>query len=251
VRFKAKLGAQDFACGTPVTLGHPATTYRPRDLRLYLSEVKLLKEDGSAVPVTLTDDGTWQGQGVALLDFEDATGDCDNGTSATNTTLRFNAPDAAYSGLAFTLGVPFAQNHQDATAAAPPLNSTALFWTWMLGYKFLRAEGLTTGLPTGHDLHLGSTACVPGPTPNSVDHCDHPNRVAVTLPHFDVKTDTVLVDVGAVLDGSDLDTNAADTASGCQSSQSDADCAPIFHRLGLPFGSEPGDPSAQVLFRKE
>jgi len=251
IPFKAKVGTRDFACGQTYMLGTTSTQYQPKDFRLYVHDVALTDHDGRRLPVTLTPDGTWQGQGVALLDFEDASGACSNGTAATNTVLKGTvAPAAHYHMLHFKLGVPFALNHRDATAAEPPLNTTALFWNWMGGYKFLRADGNTTGLPTGYNLHLGSTGCVAGSAPNSVDHCDNPNVLQVNL-DFDLGSNTVVVDLGAVLADSNLDTNADGTPPGCMSSPTDEDCAPIFRNLGLPFGATPGDMARQKLFRVE
>lgn len=250
IAFKAKVGTQDFACGQTYTLGNPQTQYQPRDFRLYVHDVKLVAHDGSTAPFALTDDGVWQRAGIALLDFENKAGECANGTTETNVTLRGGAPANDYHQLKFTLGVPFSANHQDATAALPPLNTTAMFWSWMGGYKFLRADGVTTGLPMGHNLHLGSTACVAGSTPNSVERCDNPNRLEVTL-DFDPTVDAVVVDLAAVLGDVAIDTNLANSAPGCMSAPTDVDCAPIFANLGLGFGGTAGNPANQKLFKKE
>jgi hypothetical protein len=52
------VGSQDFACGQLYTgVGTTATTYEPKDFRLYVHNVRLLSEEGTEVPVTLTEDG--------------------------------------------------------------------------------------------------------------------------------------------------------------------------------------------------
>jgi uncharacterized repeat protein (TIGR04052 family) len=234
--FKAKVGAQDFACGQTFSIGTPATQYRPRDFRLYVHDVVLTTEEGVDVPFTLTDDGTFQRAGVALLDFENKTGDCTAGTEATNTVLKGQAKGGHYEKLSFTVGVPFDQNHQDAAAAAAPLNSTAMFWNWNGGYKFVRIDGLTTGLPMGHNLHLGSTGCMAGATPNSVASCANANRPRVTLSFNPELGRAVVLDLARLFEGSNLDTNTAMTAPGCMSGATDPECAPIFQKFGLPFG---------------
>lgn len=247
IAFEARMGDDAFACGRTYALGSPATTYRPRDFRLYVHDVRLLSTDGDEVPFVLSDDAVWQREGVALLDFEDASAECANGTSATNKELRGEAPGGHYFGIALTIGVPFAQNHQDATAALPPLNTTAMFWSWMGGYKFLKIDGATAGLPAGHNLHLGSTSCKAGDAPNVVASCDNPNRVSVRLDVFDPERHAVAIDPARVFETSNLDLNQSDTPPGCMSGPSDADCAPIFARLSLPF---PGsDVQAQALMR--
>lgn len=241
--FKAKVGAQDFACDQTYQLGTPATQYKPRDFRLYVHDVVLTTQEGVDVPFALTDDGTFQRAGVALLDFENKAGECSNGTAETHTTLDGKAAGGHYHKLSFTLGVPFEQNHQDAAAAQAPLNSTAMFWNWMGGYKFLKIDGVTTGLPMGHNLHVGSTACMAGATPNSVASCSNANRLRVTL-DFDPDSDVVVLDLASLFETSNLDTNLAMSAPGCMSAPTDTDCAPVFSKLGLPFGGTAAGPQA-------
>ena len=45
-----------------------------------------------------------------------------------------------YTGLLFTVGVPFALDHVDAATAPAPLNFTAMNWVWQAGFKFIRSE---------------------------------------------------------------------------------------------------------------
>ncbi|MDX2015662.1 MAG: metallo-mystery pair system four-Cys motif protein [Myxococcaceae bacterium] len=247
--FKARVGTQDFACGQTYTLGTPPTQYRPRDFRLYVHDVVLTTEEGVDVPFTLTDDGAFQKAGVALLDFENRAGECSAGTEATNTVLRGLAAGGHYEKLSFTVGVPFAQNHQDAAAAAAPLNSTAMFWNWNGGYKFVKIDGLTTGLPMGHNLHLGSTGCMAGAAPNSVASCTNANRPRVTLTFNPELGAAVVLDLARLFEGSNLDTNTAMTAPGCMSGATDPECAPIFQKFGLPFGPQPA--GTQSVFSVE
>jgi uncharacterized repeat protein (TIGR04052 family) len=247
--FKAKVGAQDFACGQTYSLGTPATQYRPRDFRLYVHDVSLRTDDGIDVPFVLADDGAFQRSGVALLDFENKVGECANGTEATNTVLKGLAAGAHYQSLSFTVGVPFALNHQDAAAASAPLNSTAMFWNWNGGYKFARIDGLTTGLPMGHNVHLGSTGCVAGATPNSITSCANANRPRITLPFDPALGRAVVLDLVRLFEGSNLDTNLAMSAPGCMSTPTDTDCAPLFQKFGLPFGGTSAGP--QTFFSVE
>jgi uncharacterized repeat protein (TIGR04052 family) len=249
--FKPMVGSQDFACGQLYSgVGTTATTYEPKDFRLYVHNVRLLSEDGTEVPVTLTDDGVWQRGGLALLDFENKTGLCSNGTEATHDRLEGTAPKGHYTGLRFTVGVPFDMNHLDVSTAAPPLSFSTLFWGWEGGYKFLRLDGRTRGMPTGHNFHLGSTGCQTS-GPNQVTSCLNPNRFDVEIADFDPTQSRVVLDVAALFSGSDLDVNGAQTHPGCMSESRDADCAPIFQRLGLAFGDMPAVPANQLFIRKE
>jgi uncharacterized repeat protein (TIGR04052 family) len=103
-----------------------------------------------------------------------ARGPCRNGTAATNTAVRGTcARGHAYTGVRFTLGVPFSRNHGDPTVAPSPLNNTAMFWNWQGGYKFLKFDTASSGQPattkapdpqgggnaSGFSVHLGSTVC--------------------------------------------------------------------------------------------
>ena len=234
--FGARAGSQAFACGTAMMLGSPATAFQPMDLRFYVTDVKLKSHDGDWVPFVLTPDSKFQDADSALLDFEDGTGGCVDGTSATHTTLTGSAPAGHYHGVSFTVGLPFAKNHGDAAAAAPPLDSTAMFWNWQFGYRFLKIEGSTSGMPAGWLLHLGSTGCMPGSAPNSVSSCTNPNMVTVELEgDFDPETSVISLDLATLFSGNDLDVNLND-APGCMSGDTDTDCPPIFTRLGLPTG---------------
>ena len=76
IRFAAEFAGKPFACGQSYNLGSPAVAATPSDMRFYVSEVALVRADGTAVPVALDTDNRWQANGVALLDFEDGTGPC-------------------------------------------------------------------------------------------------------------------------------------------------------------------------------
>jgi hypothetical protein len=60
----------------------------------------------------------------------------------------------------------------------------------------------------------------------------------------------VVADVAALFAQTNLDVNQASTAAGCMSSPTDEDCAPIFQRLGLPFGNTPAN-AGQSFIRKD
>lgn len=130
IRFAAQVGDQPFVCGKPYTgIGTTGSTITASDFRLYVSEVALLKSDGTPVPLTLTQDKKWQYRDVALLDFEGKNDACKSGTTDTNGRVVGTVPEGSYTGVAFTLGVPFDLNHADATIADSPLNLSGLFWS--------------------------------------------------------------------------------------------------------------------------
>lgn len=242
LRFAARAGAQPFACGKTLPgVGKDGVGLRPADLRLYVHDVRLITEGGAEVPLTLDQDQRWQLDDLALLDFEDKSGEC-TGTAATNDIVRGTVPDpkATFTGVRFVLGVPFGKNHADQAAAPSPLNLSSMYWSWQSGYKFLRFEGQTDG---GKALivHLGSTGCKK--EGNDVTGCAAPNRAQIELRGFDPRQKTILVDIAALLADSDLGAGIE-----CMSAPDSASCAPIFSRLGLPWQGAPG---AQQIFRVE
>lgn len=275
--FAAQVGGEPFRCGGAYAdIGTTKSTVTPSDFRFYVSDVALIRADGTEQPVALTQDQKWQVQTVALLDFEDKTGPCSNGTADTNAKVIGSAPAGAYTGVAFTLGVPFALNHADATLAASPLNLSTLFWNWLGGYKFLRVDMDTSGAAQGQGpkgkergfvVHLGSTACQPagahggmpmagasagghgaasGAATQPAQSCANPNRARVVLPGFDPAKQVILADLKALLSDTNVDVNQPDTALGCMSAPTDGDCPGIFRALGLPVG---GSVTPQRFFK--
>ena len=217
------------------------------DFRLYVSDVRLVTDDGREVPLALTP-GDWQIEDVALLDFEDGSAGCESGTPGTNGVVVGTVPDdgATFTGVRFQLGVPEASNHLDVSTAEGPLGVGSMFWSWTGGYKFLRTEGRTTGLTDGFRVHIGSTGCT-GDGRGNVSGCVQSNRADVELSGLDPALDHIAVDLASLLSGSDMDHDQGG-APGCMASFDDPDCEPIFHALGLPFGGTP-PAGAQRLFR--
>lgn len=134
------------------------------DFRFYVSRVRMLDEQGNETVVRLVDHGPWQHGDVALLDFENGSANCSNGTAPTNHLVLGEVPVGDYTGIAFDIGVPFDSNHADPTLAASPLNLTALFWNWRGGYRFMRvdlvSEQQTPRMASGHGSGEDTTADV-------------------------------------------------------------------------------------------
>ncbi|WP_219339092.1 MbnP family copper-binding protein [Tepidicella baoligensis] len=263
IPFAAEINGQPFACGQQYgPIGTTASTITPMDFRFYVSNVKLIDEQGRAVPVQLTQDGMWQLGALALLDFENGQGPCRNGTPAVNTTVRGTVPAGNYQGIEFTLGVPFEQNHGDPTTAPAPLNSTAMFWNWQGGYKFLKFDTTSAGLSpekpgapspqgpvTRYAVHLGSTGCTSaGRTVAPATPCANPNTVTVRFDRFDLSKQTIVADMGRILAGANVDVNAPQTSPGCMSFSNDADCPPVMAALGLAYDGTPAPAAGQQLF---
>lgn len=264
VNFDAHINGQPARCGESyANVGASKATLVLQDFRIYVSEVRLIASDGSEVPLALASDNQWQNDKVALLDFENATGNC-NGNAPMNTAVRGTAPAGNYKGVVFEIGVPFDLNHRDPTLAAAPLNYTGLTWPWRVGYKFATidfdtASKTATSAPSapqgmhgmaasGFSIHLGSTDCGEGsPTTPPTSPCKHSNRPTYRIDSLDLARQKVVLDLGELLAATDITVNAPNSASGCMSSTNDDDCVAIMDRLGLTFR---GKPSAGQHFAK-
>lgn len=262
LQFAARVGDQPATCGQAYEgIGTAGTTIELLDLRLFVSNVRLLAEDGTTeVPLALADDGEWQLEGSALLDFEDGSGGCsENTTVETNVAVRGTIPAGEYTGIRFDVGLPFEQNHLNADEAPPPLNTTAMFWSWASGYKFAKID-VQNDLPAPGNrwnIHLGSQGCdnaMGGPTVPPTEPCSRPGRPAIELTGFDPLTGTIVLDVAALLQGADVTADSPESPPGCMSFMPDAvECTPIFQSLGLDWAT--GDCAdgcaAQVVFHGE
>src|SRR5579863_8307437 len=146
--FDAQIAGKPFACDTAYDdIGLSHARIKLLDLRFFISQVELLTADGASVALSLDQDGIWQYRNLTLLDFEDGTASCLNGNAGINKQILGKVPAGKYTGLRFTLGVPFELDHIAATSAPSPLNTTAMFWSWQDGFKFLRAEVATVVAP--------------------------------------------------------------------------------------------------------
>jgi uncharacterized repeat protein (TIGR04052 family) len=243
--FQAKVGDEAFACGRSYEdVGSTGVTVEPRDLRVFVSNVMLVKADGTKEAVEIVERAPWQLPGVALLDFEDASGLCAAGTAEVNATISARVFPGEYVGVSFEVGVPEDLNHDDPATLAAPLELGTMSWGWLLGFKFLVAELEQTGVPSAPGqglLHLGSTSCTGSPAAGTVV-CAKPNRASVQLTGFNAATNSIALDVGALFQSTDLGQDASCHSSGV--------CAGAFEQLGLSFAS--GQPAGtQSVFSVE
>jgi hypothetical protein len=144
-------------------------------VKFYISNVTLVKADGSLLPlpgISLTE---FRGQGATM-----GAGHSANSSSVTaagqmmsdgqmykamgtQNTIAFKArvPAGEYWGVRFEVGVPKELNNQDASLQQLPLGVEAgMFWAWNPGYIFYRFEGKTmiNGKPQPFLLHMGTDA---------------------------------------------------------------------------------------------
>lgn len=250
IAFAALVDGSDFACGQSYAgIGTASTEITPIDFRFYVHDVYLTTSGGDMVAVELEDDGVWQRDGLALLDFENGSGPCVNGTAGMNTSLRGTVEAGDYTGLRFVLGVPADMNHIDHTTAAAPQDITGLFWNWNAGYKFARIDHTSADQPNGWNVHLGSTGCSPSGDPTvPATSCANAHRPEIVLTSFDWETDEVGADLALLLDGSDVSQQGGG-ASGCQAFPADPDCAAVMNRFGLDYEGSTSSGQAWISVR--
>lgn len=238
IPFSAMVGAQPIACGTTfLDVGTTQSTFSLRDFKIYLSEIALVNKAGAEVPVALEQDGKWQLDDLALLDFEDGTGDCDTGSPETNLSIRGTVPSGEYSAVRFTVGLTPERNHLDAATAPAPLNVPGMWWSWKGGYKFIRLDVKTRG-NAAYYLHLGSSAC----TGDSVSgySCAAGNAPRITVEGFRLGSSAVKLDVAKLWAEVDLDRQIdeqTDFVQGCMSSATDPECPTVMQHFGLQNGT--------------
>lgn len=247
IAFGATVGGEPFACGQSYAdVGTPPVEVEPMDLRFYVQDVRLIRaDDGAEVPVVLDVVAPWQADTVAMVDFEDATGACTEGTAETRTEITGVVPTGDYDGLVFTIGVPEDLNHADPLTLPPPLDAGTMTWGWLYGYKFLKVElrqVVAEGVAGVGLLHLGSNGCTGVPGVDEVE-CSLPNRAEIRLESFDVAADTAVVDVAALFAETDLGVESMCHSVG-------EACPPMFDRVGVDLDTGLPSPT-QIIFTAE
>lgn len=261
--------AYPLSCDTTLhQLGSAQTDASVADFAFYVHDVRLLTSDGLEVPVTLQE-GDWQEQGVALLDFQDRDSGCTGNPKATNKVVLGDyqhSTGTEYSALRFTVGLPEDLNHALPRPSTGILARTDLQWGWAAGYKYLRMDVYPEGgvsRPSDEEwfsnkwnLHLGATSCnteqdehgnfIPGTTV-----CENPYLIDVEIPGFVPGQSQVLIDYPSAVSEANLSEDISGSV-GCMSfDNAPFECAPVFKHLGLKYaGVEDHQPLAeQQLFR--
>ncbi len=228
---QAMVNGQALRCDEPHEgVGATEATVKVKDLRLYVHDLVGIDDEGEHHPLSLVDDGKWQSETVALLNFSDGQGHCQEAMEERRQVIEVRE-EGPWVGLEFSIGVPREQNHLDVSTARAPLNTTAMFWSWTTGYKFLRLdlsmeESMEDGAPFA--FHLGSTQCQPAPK-GQIPECARDHRPRVRVASAALEEAVIQFDVGRLVEASAL----GDEEARCMSEADDPGCWPLFERLGV------------------
>ncbi|MDF3818605.1 metallo-mystery pair system four-Cys motif protein [Leptospira sp. 96542] len=208
-------------------------TVKFQDLRFYISEVKLVRADGSTADVTLSTDNVWQNSGVGLLDFETYK------TTETKKNISGSVALGAYTGIQFTVGVPEALNHLDRATASAPLNIGAMTWAWAGGYKHANIEFSINDNAGYTQFHMGSSGGC-GAAPNF--GCPKKFRASIQLTgQINPQNQKIGFDVDKLLSG-----YSTVGAQSCMPGTA-APCDTLVQAFGLNIGT--GAPDSSITQR--
>jgi uncharacterized repeat protein (TIGR04052 family) len=263
LQFAAVYGGQEVGCGDRLT-GFGAMEAEVSDLRFFVSNVQFFDAEGDPVEMEL-DQNEFQyhsAEGdVALIDLTGASvGACagtglsfPEGTARTNSVLTGSTYLDRVRQITFDVGVPQAvqkaviENHT-AEDAPSPLGD--LHWSWGFAYRnFVMNFTILDGAVAGEGyLHVGSTDCGGDGTKALTDRqsCGKPNTASVILDPFSLGTNSVGIDVAALLDGVDFLVDQSGMmvpGVACHSSVDQPDCPQIFSNLGIDI-ADGGDSAA-------
>lgn len=156
LRFYPKWGTAPLSLNTRY-VNAAGDTVQFSTIKFYISETALVDTTGREI--LLADGDTHakaaHGSGLAiwLVDMS-AT------TVAANGYYKFlvKGNPGKYRGLKFSVGVPFSENHKDASTQSEPLGpNSGMYWSWNPGYIFHKIEGRvdSAGQSKVLNYHLG------------------------------------------------------------------------------------------------
>lgn len=118
--------------GQPNTLAN-GSVLTPLNLRFYVSNVALLRADGSSAPADLVDvAGTVVPYGLQLINSDDDS----------SLSMHLRGPAGSYTGISFTLGLDDSCNAGSIERKAPLSATSGMTWPPPFGYLFFRYEGM-------------------------------------------------------------------------------------------------------------
>ena len=279
VQFAATVNGAAVSCAKEISGLGPTgqNSIGINDLRFYVSNLQFKNSAGEPVALTL-DDSEFQlnhpAGSVALIDLTSNTeGSCatsaiasSEGTARTNSAVRGTTVVGDVASISFDVGVPQAVMKaviaaQTTESAPSPLNE--MYWSWASGYRhlvfnFIARDAMNnTG---GGYVHVGSMNCGPmdGRALSDRESCQFVNTPKFLAPKFNLSTDKVTVDLGALLKGIDYIAPIYDpktfmvigqgVGASCHSGPTATDCMSVFPQLGIDLATGVSQPAGNQVF---
>ncbi|MGQ8367014.1 MbnP family copper-binding protein [Glaciecola sp. 1036] len=186
-------GATPISCEASFT--HQQDIWTIENLSFFVSDLKFYTFDNKEI-VPIFDESPWQNENVALIKFDTS---CDDSIPS-NQSLKFTFDGEMQDlhSIEFSLSVPFTQNHLNPLTQASPLNDSSMFWSWRMGYKFMRID--MTSDDSSWLFHLGSLGCVSQSSVRAPqEECKVPNRIKIAADLTSNKP-IITLDIAALLD---------------------------------------------------
>jgi hypothetical protein len=209
ISFEARVAGEPFKCGQDYTgLGADAATGTPQDFRFYVHDVRLVTEAGAEHPVDIEDDGDYQGGGVALLDFEDGTGACTNGTELDpHHDLRHRPRRAAprrpgeplQRACASASACPRTKPRRPHGAAVPAQRHDDVVVVERRAHLLRGLGRVRRRRPFDLGVHVGSTGCEGDAVAGEVVSCSNSQPPRDRARRLRPRGSTIVVDWGALL----------------------------------------------------
>lgn len=260
--FTAVAGGNAIGCTDTITgLGpNGAYTVGINDLRFYVSNVRFYDKNGGEIGAIFDANEFQHAVGTNVVSLIDLTGNSEGtcaetsfgeGTERTHAAITGTTIVSEITRVTFDVGIP-AKVVKDVignnTLEGAPSPFAEMYWSWASGYRYFVLNFAThdaAGTRGEGFVHVGSRGCGPmgGKALEDREACDFVNIPTVALAGFDLKTNTVAVDLNAVLANLDFRAPVRDPMTfavvgetvgvECHSSPSQPHCPSIFSSFGI------------------
>ncbi len=253
IPFEVTVGGEPVRCGTDIgPLGSSSATAQLADLRFYVHDLTLSSSTDERV--VMLDETPYQTLRMALLDFEDGTGGCQQGDAGTHTAVLAELPEGDWDTLTFTVGIPFEYNHLPPTTVTGPQAAPGMPRNRRDGWFFLRADLEVNPAPrTLTPLVVSSGGCDGELATDVPSACSRPGRATISVPFDPQDPSTVTLQLDALVGGVNLVEDGGGPP-GCTGDLADTfECGPLYDAMGMSFitGACVADCEAQRVFTTE
>lgn len=279
LQFAAALNNVAPTCDKELTGLGPAKqhTVGVSDLRFYVSNLQFKKSTGEPVALTLDSNEfqlNMEAGSVALIDLTgNSSGSCAptaiafaEGTARTNSVISGTTVVEDVAAVSFDVGVPQAVMKSVIGVNTPegaPSPMSEMYWSWASGYRHFvfnfAVRDAMNGTGDGY-VHIGSRNCGPpdGRALSDRAACEFLNTPQFSAPQFNLNTNKVTVDLGALLAGLDFIAPIYDpktymvigqgVGAECHSSPTQPDCSSLFPSLGIDLATGAAQAASNRVF---